>query len=330
RMEGFQSKRTSDGERELSAKKPSIFRGLILAMLSGVFYSLVSVIVKKLNHLDPSQIALYRFVAIFVTVLPQTVPVGQNPLGPKKFRFYLILRGIFGGTNIFFNFLAIRYLSLSEAISIIFSSPVFVTVAARIFLKEPCSVSQCFAVVLTVTGIIFTTKLPSHLTEEHVVYTKEKLYGLMAAIGSVLCSSFAIPLTRKVKSVHQAILTFNYGLVTITETLFLTAVFGNFRWHHCGIEAAYIVLLGLFSFVGQTLMVLALQCELAGPVCTVKAASDIGLAFLWQILIFHEDPDSYCIIDSALVGFSVVFIGFNKWRSSRSNTSDLKNAEGHS
>ncbi|CAL1290942.1 unnamed protein product [Larinioides sclopetarius] len=326
-MKRFQSEGKSDENHNLSAKKPSIFRGLILAMLSGIFYSLVSVIVKELTNLHPGQIALYRFIAIFVTALPQTVQVGQNPFGPKKFRIHLILRGIAGGTNIFLNFVAMHNLSISEATSIIFSSPVFVTVAARIFLKEPCSVSQSFAVVFTVTGIIFTTKLPSHLTDKQVVYTKERLCGLLAAICSVLCSSLAIPLTRKVKSVHQAVMTFFYGLVTMAETLFLTAIFGNFRWHHCGIEAAYIVLLGLFSFVGQTMMVLALQCEMAGPVSTVKAASDIGLAFLWQIVIFHEDPDSYCIVGSALVGFSIVFIGFNKWRSSHSGVSDSQNVE---
>ncbi|GBM02889.1 Solute carrier family 35 member G1 [Araneus ventricosus] len=320
-------RRITDGKPELSGKKPSAFRGVILATLSGIFYSLVSVIVKDMTYLHPGQIALYRFIAIFATSLPQTVRVGQNPFGPKKFRICLLVRGIFGGTNIFLNFLAIRYLSLSEATVIIFSSPVFVIVVARIFLKEPCSVSQCFAVVLTVTGIIFTTKLPSHLTQEHVVYTKERLCGLLAAIGSVLCTSFQIPIIRKMKSVHHAVMNFNFGLVTITETLILTAIFGNFRWHHCGIDAAYIVLLGVFSFVGLTMMLLALQCELAGPVSTVKAASDIGLAFLWQIVIFHEEPDSYSIIGSVLVVFSIVFIGFNKWCSLHSNASDLKNAE---
>ncbi|CAL1290941.1 unnamed protein product [Larinioides sclopetarius] len=322
RMERFHSEGKSDGSHNLSAKKPSIFRGLILAMLSGIFYSLVSVIVKELTTLHPGQIALYRFIAIFVTALPQIVRVGQNPFGPKKFRSYLILRGISGGANIFLNFVAIRYLSLSEATVIIFSSPVFVTVAARIFLKEPCGLSQGIGVVLTVTGIIFTTKLPSYLTEEEIVYTQERLCGLLAAIGAVLCTSFQIPIIRKMKSVHYAVLNFNFGLVTITETLILTAIFGNFSWHHCGIEAAYVVLLGLFSFVGQTMMLLALQCEMAGPVSTVKAASDIGLAFLWQIVIFHEDPDFYSIIGSVFVVFSIVLIGFNKWCSSHSNASN--------
>ncbi|CAL1302035.1 unnamed protein product, partial [Larinioides sclopetarius] len=167
------------------SRKASLFKGLFFAMLSGVSFSIVSVIVKQMKNLHPGQLALYRLIATFVMTMPETVKIGQNPLGPPGFRFLLVLRGIFGGLGIFLNFIAFRYLGLGEASAIIFSSPVVVTIFAKIFFKEPCSTLQSIAVMLTVVGIIFTTKLPARLTEIHVEYTTEKIYGLLAAIFSL-------------------------------------------------------------------------------------------------------------------------------------------------
>ncbi|KAF8774052.1 solute carrier family 35 member G1-like [Argiope bruennichi] len=302
-----------NGTSAETTKKFSIFRGLILAVLSGACFSVVSVIVKQMRNLHPGQLALYRFVAMLVMTMPETVKSGENPLGPSNFRLLLLLRGIFGGLNDFLSFVAFQYLGLGEASVIIFSSPVVVTIFARIFFKEPCNIFQTITVLFTIMGIIFTTKLPSHLTEEPIVYSSEKIYGLLAAMISLFSISGLQLLTRKIRSVHQSIINFNYGLTGIFEMVLLTAIFGNFKWQHCGIQSIYVLLLAIFSYCGLTLMVVALQCEYAGPVSTVRAAADIGLAFMWQIFIFHDTPDVYGIIGAVLVLVSIILISVGKW-----------------
>ncbi|GBN09036.1 Solute carrier family 35 member G1 [Araneus ventricosus] len=297
-------------------RQPSIFRGLFYAMLSGVSYSFAAVIVKHMKNLHPGQLALYRFIATFVMCMPETVKARQNPLGPRKLRILMGLRGILGGLNIFLNFIAFRYLGLGEASVIIFSAPVFVTIFARIFLKEPCNIFQSITVILTVIGILFTAKLPSRLSEAPIVYSSEKIYGLLAAIFSLFCISTLQILTRKVRPVHPSILTFHFSWVGILEIAILTAVFGNFQLQQCGIQSIYILLLALLSYSGLTLVVMAFQCENAGPVSTARAATDIGLAFLWQIFIFHDVPDTYGIIGAVLVLFSIILIGLDKWNTS--------------
>ncbi|GBN34281.1 hypothetical protein AVEN_242341-1 [Araneus ventricosus] len=72
-------------------KQASLFRGLIFAMLAGAFSTVVSVIVKQIKNLHPGQLALYRFIAIFVMCMPATAQTGQNPLGPPEFRFFLMV-----------------------------------------------------------------------------------------------------------------------------------------------------------------------------------------------------------------------------------------------
>ncbi|GBO04302.1 hypothetical protein AVEN_18065-1 [Araneus ventricosus] len=184
-------------------KQASLFRGLIFAMLTGAFSTVVSVIVKQIKNLHPGQLALYRFIAIFVMCMPATAQTGQNPLGPPEFRFFLMVRGVFGGLAFFLNFIAFRYLSLGEASVIIFSSPVVVTIFARVFFKEPCSIFQSISVILTVVGIVFSTKLPTRFNEAPIAYSSEKIYGLLAAIFSLFCISAIQLITRKIRNVHH-------------------------------------------------------------------------------------------------------------------------------
>ncbi|KAF8768282.1 hypothetical protein HNY73_021121 [Argiope bruennichi] len=53
---------SQDDKTDITAKsKFSVFKGLLLAMLSGVFYSAAAVIVKQMKNLHPGQLSVYRF-----------------------------------------------------------------------------------------------------------------------------------------------------------------------------------------------------------------------------------------------------------------------------
>ncbi|GFY58201.1 solute carrier family 35 member G1 [Trichonephila inaurata madagascariensis] len=72
-----------------SSEKPKnsrfvLFKGLLLGLFSGIFYSLESVLVKDMKNLHPGQLSMYRFIALLVCSMPQTVQCGENVLGPKK------------------------------------------------------------------------------------------------------------------------------------------------------------------------------------------------------------------------------------------------------
>ncbi|CAL1297644.1 unnamed protein product [Larinioides sclopetarius] len=302
----------------------SIFKGLFLGLLSGISYSIVSVMVKEMKNLHPGQLAVYRFVALFFMSMPETLKTGQNPFGPRESRWFILLRGLFGSANIFLSFTAFRYLNLSEASAIIFSSPIFVTIFARIFLKEPCGTFQTLTVLVTVIGIIFASKLPTQLTENPVIYSPEKIYGLLAAISSAVFIGFETIAIRKIKSVHETVMMFNFGWFAIIASLLLTALLGDFKWHQCGIQPVYILLIGLFSYAGQKMLVIALQSEFAGPVYTMRAASDISLSFLWQIFVFSNSPDYFGIIGAVLILLSVASVNLSKWLSHLPQDSKLR------
>ncbi|CAG2179297.1 unnamed protein product, partial [Oppiella nova] len=79
--------------------------------------------VHKEKDISPAQLAIFRFVGIFVFSIPVVVKNGSNVFGPKGVRHILVLRSISGATSLFFTFYAFRLLSLTDASIITFSIP---------------------------------------------------------------------------------------------------------------------------------------------------------------------------------------------------------------
>ena len=66
------------------------------------------------------------------------------------------------------------------------------------------------------------------------------------------------------------------------------------------------LLIGILSFFGSSLMVLALQVEDVGTVQLIRKADDILLAFVIQILYFQQYPDLSGAIGAVIIVLSVV------------------------
>lgn len=127
--------RVADGKSGLFSSKP-VYLGILLATLSSLFFSLCSVIVKGMKDMNPIELAIFRFVGL----LP-AIPIAvyqEQPLFPKGKRILLILRCFVGTTGLVLSFYAFRHMHLADASVIIFSTPVFVAIFAKCFLKEPC------------------------------------------------------------------------------------------------------------------------------------------------------------------------------------------------
>ncbi|XP_055930816.1 solute carrier family 35 member G1-like [Argiope bruennichi] len=300
---------------EIRNSKYSPLKGLLFATIASISYSAYAVIVKSIANIHPAQLALYQFIGLFIMCMPETVKCGQNPFGPKDMRIFLILRGILGGISIFLSCMAYRYLPLGESAIITSSTPIFVTVGAWLFLHEPCGIFQSIVVIFTVIGVIFTTMLPNQFIGKDVIYNKENIYGLLAAFGVLLCRTFQILFVRKAKKVHHSVMMFNFGWVTIIEGLILLPLLTDFKWHECGTQWIYILLIGICSFCGQTFQNLSLKCEFAGSVSTMMAAVNITLSFLLDLFFFQGIPDSFSIIGAVIVGLCIIFSGLRKWAS---------------
>ncbi|XP_022902946.1 solute carrier family 35 member G1 [Onthophagus taurus] len=291
------------------------YLGLILAMLSSLFFSLCSVIVKWLTDIDPMALAAYRYLGVLLPAIPIVI-YKQEALFPDGKRVILLLRSFTGTAALMLSFYAFRHMPLADASVIVFSVPVFTGIFARIFLKEPCGLFSIFSIILTLIGVVLITR-PSFLfydTIDSLGNSQETstIWGAVAAFSATLFGANAYVLLRALKGIHFAVIMTNFGAFALTLCVIVTYLIGGLCLPMCGMDRYLIVALAFFSFLGQILLTIALQIEQAGPVAIARS-SDIVFAFIWQVLFFEEIPNRFSIAGAFLVLSSVVLTGLRKW-----------------
>lgn len=299
--------------------------GLSYGLVSGLFFSACAASVKYLDELDPGQVACFQYIAITVFSLPMVVKHGKSVFGPEKStKYWFLLCGIFDAVTVYFNFMSFRYLPLSDATVLTSSVPVFVTISARIFLKEKCGTFQILAIAISVLGVALVSKVPLLLMNRTDVYTRESVIGLLASLASVATESGVYIVLRKLHNVNVFIILFNFGIVATIINALLTVAFGSFTMTGCGVQQWLVIAVGVFSFLSQLALTKALELEEAGPVSVLMAAGDIILAFILDMTLFKDTPDLYTIGGTVLVSSSVMLVGFKKWLDGNAKSNSLK------
>ncbi|KAI1290045.1 Solute carrier family 35 member G1 [Halotydeus destructor] len=292
------------------------FKGILLSMLSSVFFTLTAVIVKYLKDVHPGQTACFRFLGILLFTIPMVITANVNPLGPKEKRHFLILRGLAGASSLYLRYSALHYMPIANATVIVLSMPVFVCIFARIFLKEACGLFHLVAIGVTLVGIAFTSNLKSIFGLSDDVNQEERtshLIGLGFSFAATLVGSFAYIFVRLVKDVHHSVILFNFSLVALMETSFITVLLDGFKFQECGLAPWLLVALAILSFYAQLLLTKALQIEEASLVAVTRASMEVVCAFIFQIVIFHHVPDWSAFVGAVLVFSAVMMTTARKW-----------------
>ena len=96
-----------------------------------------------------------------ILAFPVVLESGHSFLGDGSliWFFWMILRGVSGCTSLFFRYSAVTYISLANTTIIMLSMPVFVFIFARIFLKEQFGRFHALALVMSIVGISFASKI---------------------------------------------------------------------------------------------------------------------------------------------------------------------------
>ncbi|XP_073816767.1 solute carrier family 35 member G1 [Musca autumnalis] len=305
------------------------YLGIILATLSSLFFSLCSVIVKGLVDINPMELASFRFIGVLLPAIPILV-YSKQPVFPEGKRVILLLRCFMGTTGLMLSFYAFRHMPLADASVIIFSTPVFVAIFARVFLKEQCSLFNIVTIVLTLVGVVLITRPPFVFGESTASLEAERyegkhydIWGPVAAISSTLFGANVYILLRALKGLHFSVIMTNFGAFALIYTTLVCGSIGAICWPACGRDRWLVVVLGIFSFLGQILLTVSLQLEQAGPVAIARCA-DIVFAFIWQMMFFGEAPTGYSLLGAFLVVSSVILTALKKWALSLPRESSVR------
>merc|ERR1711874_955178 len=241
--------------------------GFLLCVLSAGMFGLCNVIVKKVEAVDPFTIAFYRFLGILLPSVSIVIYRQEDPF-PKESRLLLIVRSVFGASNLLIIFYGLKHMPMADVNMISAGSPIWVVIFARIFLKEPLKVFDIINVFVTLLGILFIIR-PPFIFGQDSSYEMDSQYYVAAAInfvGAILLQSNVYIILRKLKSLHFSVTLTVFGAVGALESFILMMTLGDGCVPQCGKDRYLMVAIGLISFVGQLLLTVSLKVEEAGKV----------------------------------------------------------------
>ncbi len=243
-------------------------------MLVATFYfAIMNIFIKAVSHLPVMEIVFFRcgislLLCFYQLHLMQVSWKGSN-------RKLLLLRGAFGTLALYTYFITIANMPLGTAVAIQYLSPIFTTILAIFVLHEKVRPISWLFFLISFSGVLVMKGVDERI----------ELPYLLIGIFSAVLSAFAYITIRTLKAKENPIVVvFHFQLVgTATGFLFSTA---NFTMPQ-GMEWIYLLMVGIFTQLGQVNLTKALQQDKVANVSIINYTG-IVYAIAAGFLIFGE------------------------------------------
>lgn len=254
--------------------------------LSTLAFFLANSFVKQVGHIPAMEIVFFRcIVATTICVVglrrAKASIVGSN-------HGMLLLRGLFGTTALFTFFLTLQNMPLATAQTVQYLSPIFTATIAIFVLKESISLPQFAFYAIAFCGVLVIERVDDRISPFYIAL----------GIISAFCSGMAYNLVRSLRR-REHPLTVVFHFQAVGAVVGLISLF--FYWQTPqGLDWLFLLMVGIFSQLGQVFLTRALQSE---RVASVAIVNYTGLVYAISVgwIIFGEAQGISSLLGMALV-----------------------------
>jgi drug/metabolite transporter (DMT)-like permease len=261
---------------------------LVIAAMG--FFVVLDTTAKYLSQYEnPLQIAWLRYVfhALFGAIIlnPWTVP---GVWRTKRPGLQMLRSVLLAGTTVF-NFSAVAFLQLDQAIAIAFVTPLLVVLLSGPILGEWVSRRNLIVVLIGFSGVLLVTR--PGFGEFHFAY--------LLALGNAICAAFYNMATRFVSAYDSA--RTSIAITSLFGALALAPIM-PFVWHwpDSGWIWALHILTGALGGFGHFLFILA-HARAPAPVLAPFIYVELLFMILTGWLVFSDVPDIWTLAGAAIV-----------------------------
>ena len=283
-------------------------KGALLIILAGTCWGVISIFINYLSAagLGEMQISFLRqFFAVLVFALVMLTRDRTKFRIPVKDLGLIMLVGFING--VLFNFLyfyTIVHSRASIAVVLLYTSPVFVIILARIFFKEKITRNKFIALVLTVVGCVFVTGvLGEGYTPPAAAILTGVLTGLAYALNNILTSAAVKKNDPLTVTMYTLLFSFMF-LIPFSGLNSLTAMC---RANPMILAVAFLMCL-VTAVLAQYFFSVGLKLIESGKAAIYGATEPI-IGSLVGIFIFHEESNLMKIIGIIMVIAAILIIG---------------------
>src|SRR4030067_1819754 len=173
------------------------FKGYGEIIIAAILWSLAGIFAKQIHGMSAQSITFYRVVfalVIFFTFILISGNLRIIELKDKK--IYLLLFGILQVGTILTFFISLIKGSVSIAVLLLYTAPVYITLLSPWLLKEKSTKKGIIALVLSILGILFIVD-PTKLDLVHYPA------GILAGGGSRIIYAFQIMISKYASSTYS-------------------------------------------------------------------------------------------------------------------------------
>lgn len=274
---------------------PAPLRAALLMLGSTLAFGVMAVAIRLATAYVPTQeVAFFRNGFGLLALLPMLLRPGRAPLRTQQLPRYF-LRSAIGLGSMLCGFWAVGHLPLSQAVSLSYSTPLFVTIAAVLWLGETVRVRRWAAVICGFIGVLVIVR------PGHAGFEAGTLVAVLAAVLSALVAIQIKQLTRVDGADTVVFYTYVFWVpLSLVPALFVWV------WP-VGIAWLWLIATGVFGTVGQLLWTRALRL---GEVSALTPISftQLPLVALFGWWLFDETLDRWTVIGAAIILGSNAYI----------------------
>jgi len=270
-------------------------RAALMMIASACLFGLMAIAIRFASHQQhPFEIAFFRSLFGALFALPLIYLRGFDVLVTSKLGFY-VARCVIGMLGMLAGFWAIVHLPLAQAIALSYSSPLFVTIGAVLFLGEIVRMRRWSAVAAGFVGVLVIVR-PGAET-----LAAGSLIAVMAAALSGMTTVSIKFLSRSEPPDRIVLLT-----TLLWVPLSLPAALTVWQWPDAA-TWPWLVLSGLLGTGGHYFWTRALRLADASMLAPFSYTQLLVVAVLaW--LLFGETLDEYTAIGSAIIIGATLYI----------------------
>ncbi|WP_174238914.1 DMT family transporter [Vibrio taketomensis] len=280
--------------------------GVRFMLLSALGFALMSACVKYVSQYGipvfeiVAARALVSLILSYLDVKRKGISIWGNN------RKLLLLRGAVGTVALMCVYHAVVHLPLAEATILQYCHPIFTALLGLLFLKERIQRSTALCIFLCLVGVgLMVQPNLSHVNNAPEL----PLFWVMVALLGAFASSIAYVVVRKLsRTEDSSVIIFYFPLVALPISTFL--MWDEFVLPNPSL-IAMLVLVGVFTQIGQFGLTKAMQTQAAG---TASAYSYVQIIFstLIGIVIFSEIPSMWTYMGGAMIMFGALVNVFGK------------------
>ena len=302
-----QVKKQEGGFKVDRIKEGSNRKGALMVILAGTCWGSISIFINYLSAagLDTMQIAFLRqmFAAIIFTLI--LLVRDRTKFHIRMIDLWLlVLCGLIGG--VLFNalyFYTIVNSRASIAVVLLYTSPVFVMIMARIFFKERITRNKLVALMLTVIGCVFVTGIVGEgYTPPAVAILTGVLTGFSYALINILTSIAVKRNDPETVTLYTLVFSFLFLIPFSGGSSLLKLCSKNPM-----VPAVAFLMCLVTSVVAQYAFSVGLKMIESGRAAIYGATEPI-VGTLIGILIFHEESNPLKITGIVMVIIAILMI----------------------